>query len=159
MPGAARRIEPGEFVGLAQLYARSATVENAPGERFEPGTGPRSTSSSGPPASPARAPGTSSRTTALGERVRERTVGEVVEAARAAGAAWSACDGAVRVPGRGRASPRRLGGIRVDERAAAPPRGVWAAGADAGGISTGGWSSALAAALVLGRGPPRTQLG
>ena len=29
--------------------------------------------------------------------------------------------------------------------------GLWAAGADVGGVSTGGWSSALAAALVLGR--------
>ena len=38
----------------------------------------------------------------------------------------------------------------MDERARAAD-GLWAAGADVGGISTGGWSSALAAALVLGK--------
>ena len=43
-----------------------------------------------------------------------------------------------------------LGGIRVDARGRAAD-GLWAAGADVGGISTGGWSSALASALVLGR--------
>jgi hypothetical protein len=43
-----------------------------------------------------------------------------------------------------------LGGLRIDERARAAD-GVYACGADAGGISTGGWASTLAAALVLGR--------
>jgi succinate dehydrogenase/fumarate reductase flavoprotein subunit len=43
-----------------------------------------------------------------------------------------------------------LGGIRVDERARAVD-GLYAAGADVGGISTGGWSSALASALVFGK--------
>jgi succinate dehydrogenase/fumarate reductase flavoprotein subunit len=43
-----------------------------------------------------------------------------------------------------------IGGLRVDERAQAGP-GVFAAGADVGGISTGGYASGLAAALVLGR--------
>jgi hypothetical protein len=42
-----------------------------------------------------------------------------------------------------------LGGIRVDDRARVAD-GLYAAGADVGGISTGGWSSGLAAALVLG---------
>jgi hypothetical protein len=76
-------------------------------------------------------------------------VGEMVEAARAAGA---------RVERRGNATAvevaagitTTLGGIRVDARARAAD-GLYAAGADAGGISTGGWSSALAAALVLGK--------
>jgi fumarate reductase flavoprotein subunit len=43
-----------------------------------------------------------------------------------------------------------LGGIKIDERARAAD-GVYAAGVDVGGISTGGWSSALASALVLGK--------
>jgi len=43
-----------------------------------------------------------------------------------------------------------LGGIQIDGRARAAD-GLYAAGADAGGISTGGWSSALASALVLGK--------
>ena len=44
------------------------------------------------------------------------------------------------------------GGIRVDEQARVTGvDGLFAAGADVGGISTGGYSSGLAAALVLGR--------
>jgi succinate dehydrogenase/fumarate reductase flavoprotein subunit len=43
-----------------------------------------------------------------------------------------------------------LGGIRIDERARAAD-GLFAAGTDAGGISTGGYSSGLAAALVFGK--------
>ena len=50
-----------------------------------------------------------------------------------------------------------LGGIGIDERARVlsgngnPIGGLYAAGADVGGISTGGYSSGLAAALVFGR--------
>jgi hypothetical protein len=43
-----------------------------------------------------------------------------------------------------------LGGLRVDVHARAAP-GVFAAGADVGGIATGGYASGLAGALVLGR--------
>ena len=44
------------------------------------------------------------------------------------------------------------GGIRVDENArVVGADGLFAAGADVGGVSTGGYSSGLAAALVLGR--------
>jgi succinate dehydrogenase/fumarate reductase flavoprotein subunit len=44
------------------------------------------------------------------------------------------------------------GGIRVDERARVQGvDGLFAAGVDVGGISTGGYSSGLAQALVLGR--------
>ena len=81
--------------------------------------------------------------------MRERTVGELVEAARAAGADVERLDGAVRVPVAA-AITATLGGIRVDERARAA-EGLWAAGADVGGVSTGGWSSALAAASCWGR--------
>ncbi len=42
-----------------------------------------------------------------------------------------------------------LGGLTIDTNARAADN-VWAAGADAGGISTGGWTSTLASALVLG---------
>ena len=46
-----------------------------------------------------------------------------------------------------------LGGVRIDERArvVGAGEGLYAAGADVGGISTGGYSSGLAAALVFGR--------
>jgi hypothetical protein len=36
---------------------------------------------------------------------------------------------------------------------------VWVAGADAGGISTGGWASGLASALVLGLVAAESALG
>jgi fumarate reductase flavoprotein subunit len=50
-----------------------------------------------------------------------------------------------------------IGGLAIDQSArvldgtGAPISGLYAAGADVGGISTGGYSSGLAAALVLGR--------
>jgi len=45
-----------------------------------------------------------------------------------------------------------LGGIRIDERArVVGAKNLYAAGADAGGLATGGYSSGLAAALVFGR--------
>jgi succinate dehydrogenase/fumarate reductase flavoprotein subunit len=50
-----------------------------------------------------------------------------------------------------------IGGLAIDERArvltkdGTPIEGLFAAGADVGGISTGGYASGLAAALVFGR--------
>ena len=85
----------------------------------------------------------------LGKRVRGRTVGEMVAAAKRAG-------GAGRAPQAGRSVDvvagitTTLGGLADDEDARVAP-GVYAAGCDVGGISTGGYSSGLAAALVLGR--------
>jgi len=86
---------------------------------------------------------------ALSEPVRDGTVGEAIETARRAGAPVERRDGATRVEVVAGITST-LGGIRVDEHARAADE-LWAAGADVGGISTGGWSSALAAALVLGR--------
>ena len=43
-----------------------------------------------------------------------------------------------------------VGGLAIDARCRAAD-GVFAAGADAGGVMAGGYSSGLAAALVLGR--------
>ena len=51
-----------------------------------------------------------------------------------------------------RVSRRRWAALRIDERArVVGAEGLYAAGADVGGISTGGYSSGLAAALVFGR--------
>jgi succinate dehydrogenase/fumarate reductase flavoprotein subunit len=146
---AAPRVEPEDFVPLAQVYARHAAVENAAGERFES----RHWADLDVVQWTARQPGARAwyivPDEALGERVRERTVADVIEAAREAGAPVERVDGATRVEVVA-AITTTLGGIRVDERARAA-EGLWAAGADAGGVSTGGWSSGLAAALVLGR--------
>jgi fumarate reductase flavoprotein subunit len=57
-----------------------------------------------------------------------------------------------------------IGGLRVDERARVldetndPVDGLFAAGVDAGGVSTGGYASGLASALVLGRTAAETAL-
>jgi hypothetical protein len=51
-----------------------------------------------------------------------------------------------------------LGGLVVDTSARAAEC-VWVAGADAGGISTGGWASGLASALVLGLVAAESALG
>ena len=51
-----------------------------------------------------------------------------------------------------------LGGLEIDPSARAADA-VFAAGADAGGISTGGYSSGLAAALVFGRIAAESALG
>jgi succinate dehydrogenase/fumarate reductase flavoprotein subunit len=144
-----RTIQPDEFVALAQVYARHARVENARGESFEA----RHWADLDVVQWTARQPGARAwyivPDDVLREHVRERTVGDVVEAARRAGAAVERVSGATRVEVTAGITTT-LGGIRVDERARAA-EGLWAAGADAGGISTGGWSSALASALVLGR--------
>jgi succinate dehydrogenase/fumarate reductase flavoprotein subunit len=51
-----------------------------------------------------------------------------------------------------------IGGLRVD-RHARVAEGLYAAGADVGGISTGGYASGLAAALVFGRIAAESALG
>lgn len=108
---------------------------------------------------------------ALRQRVRERTVDDLVEAARAAGGdVRSAGELPFELP----ASPKlveppylavrvyagvthTIGGVRIDERARVLDAGgkpipdLHAAGADAGGIFTGGYGSGLAASLVYGR--------
>ncbi|HEY7003517.1 MAG TPA: FAD-dependent oxidoreductase [Gaiellaceae bacterium] len=142
------RVAPDQFVSLAQVYAKHARVENVDGEPYEA----RTWSEIDVVQWTARQPTARARyivsDDVLDERVRERTVGEVIEAARAAGAPIERRDG-VTVVDVVAGITTTLGGIAVDERGRAAD-GLWAAGADAGGISTGGWSSVLASALVFG---------
>jgi fumarate reductase flavoprotein subunit len=146
---AAPQIEPADFVPLAQVYARHARVENLRGEIYEA----RTWSEIDVVQWTAHQPGARARYVvpdeALAKPVRERTVGEVIEIARAAGAPVERRDGetAVEVVA---GITTTLGGIAIDPHGRAAD-GLWAAGADAGGISTGGWSSALASALVFGK--------
>ncbi|MGH3006017.1 MAG: FAD-dependent oxidoreductase [Gaiellaceae bacterium] len=143
------RIDPAQFVELAQVYARHATVENLDGERYEP----RTWSEIDVVQWTARQPGARARylvpDEALDEPVRDRTVRGVIAAAERAGAPVERHEGvtAVEVVA---GITTTLGGVRIDPRARAAD-GLYVAGADAGGISTGGWSSALASALVLGK--------
>jgi fumarate reductase flavoprotein subunit len=154
---AAPQIAPEDFVPLAQVYAKHARVENLDGERYEAHTW----SEIDVVQWTARQPGARARYVvrdeALGESVRERTVGEVIEAAQAAGAPVERRDGQTIVEVVAGITTT-LGGIAVDSRGRAAD-GLWVAGADAGGISTGGWSSALASALVFGRIAAEDALG
>lgn len=154
---AAPRIGPGDFVPLAQVYARHATVENERGERYEPRTWSEVDVVQWTARQPAARAWYVVPDDALGEPVRERTVAEAIAAAEAAGAPVERRDGATRVEVVAGITST-LGGIRVDARARSAD-GLWAAGADVGGISTGGWASALASALVLGRIAAEDALG
>jgi succinate dehydrogenase/fumarate reductase flavoprotein subunit len=148
MPAPPARVTPETFASLAQVYARHAIVRNERGEVYEA----RTWSEVDVVQWIARQHGARAwyllRNEALSERVRERTVAEMVAAAHAAGARVAEHDGGVEVEVVAGIT-QTLGGIRVDDRARAA-EGVLACGADVGGISTGGWSSGLAAALVLG---------
>ena len=115
---------------------------------------------------------------AMRERTLYGTVAELIEVARAAGGEVRPAEElpfplppsrklveppftAVRVRA---AVTHTIGGLRVDEQArvldqeGVPVAGLYAAGADAGGIFTGGYGSGLAAALVYGRTAAETAL-
>jgi hypothetical protein len=81
--------------------------------------------------------------------VRERTVGDMVDAAERAGARVRRETDGVEVDVVAGITST-LGGVDVDSSGRAAD-GVYAAGGDVGGIATGGYASGLAAALVLGR--------
>jgi fumarate reductase flavoprotein subunit len=147
-----------DFVPLAQLYGRFARVYNERGEEFFEGE--VSWSENDLVQATARQPGAKAwyvlDDEALGQRVRERTVADVVALAstrvQPSELPFPApADARVAV----RVSPgitHTIGGLRVDDRARVDGAdGLFAAGADVGGISTGGYASGLAAALVLGR--------
>ena len=146
---AAPEISQADFVPLAQVYARHARVENLNGEPYVPHTW----SEIDVVQWTARQPRARARyivpDAVLDESVRERTVGEAIDAARRAGAPVEASDGTTTVEVVAGITTT-LGGIRVDSEARVAD-GLYAAGADVGGISTGGWSSALASALVFGK--------
>ena len=115
---------------------------------------------------------------ARGQPVRERTVADLIEAARAVGGDVRPAE---ELPFELPASPKlaeppflavrvyagvthTIGGVRIDDRArvlgyaGTPIPGLYAAGADTGGIFTGGYGSGLAAALVFGRVAAETAL-
>ncbi len=157
MPAPPARIGERDFISLAQLYARHATVANRDGEAFET----RTWSETDVVQWTARQPGARAWYTvgepALRARVRDRTVGEMVDAAERAGAPVARRRGEVVVEVVA-AITTTLGGLRIDEHAHAAP-GVFACGTDAGGIATGGYASGLAAALVFGRIAADSALG
>jgi succinate dehydrogenase/fumarate reductase flavoprotein subunit len=149
MPAPPAQVGEADFVRLAQLYAAHASVRNADGEVYRP----RTWSEIDVVQWTARQPGARAwYEVADAQRdiaVRERTVGEMIDAGLAAGAPGTRRNGvtAIEVVA---GITTTLGGLHIDPRAQVAP-GVYAAGADAGGIATGGYASGLAAALVFGR--------
>ncbi len=151
-----------EFVSLSQLYARWARIVDAAGEEIQ--VDPDDWSETRLVQETARRPGAVAwyllDADTLDRPTRYGTVREAVESAptrvEPSELPFDPPPGtvvAVRVKA---AITTTLGGLRIDDRArvlgadGGPVDGLYAAGADAGGISTGGWASGLASALVLG---------
>ena len=157
MPAPPARIAEDDLVRLSQLYARHAEVTNEHGERYETRTWSEIDVAQWQLCQPRARAWFTVPVEQLGERVRERTVGEMVDAAEAAGAPVRRDQEHVTVQTVAGVTTT-LGGLAIDEHAVAAP-GVFACGADAGGIATGGYASGLAAALVFGRIAARAALG
>jgi succinate dehydrogenase/fumarate reductase flavoprotein subunit len=151
-----------QYVPLAQLYGRVARVVNERGEEFFEGE--VSWSENDLVQATAGQPGARAWYLLDDQALADPDVAERVAAAptRTAPselpfAAPAGTRVAVRVkPG----ITHTIGGLRVDERARLTGAdGLFAAGADVGGISTGGYTSGLAAALVFGRLAAESALG
>jgi len=154
-----------ELVSLSQLYGRYARIFDEDGVEFF-ARDDVSWSETNVVAATARRPGAKAYyvldETALAERVRDRTVADMVAAAPAeaqvapADLPFEPPQGAVAAVRVVASITHTIGGLRVDERArvlredGSAVEGLWAAGVDAGGIATGGYASGLAQALVLG---------
>ena len=157
MPAPPARVEPADFVALSQLYAHHAEVNNERGERHETQTWSEIDTAAWMARQPRARAWFRVSPAALAERVRDRTVAEMVEAAGAAGAPVRREADHVTVETVAGVTTT-LGGLAIDAHARAAPD-VFACGADAGGIATGGYASGLAGALVFGRIAARAALG
>ena len=141
-----------QFVPLAQLYGRVARVFNEDGEEFF--ADEVSWSENDLVQATARQPAARAWYVLDDDALADEDVARRVAAAptrtepsRLPFAAPPNARIAVRVkPG----ITHTIGGLRIDEQARVAEN-LYAAGADVGGISTGGYASGLAAALVFGR--------
>jgi succinate dehydrogenase/fumarate reductase flavoprotein subunit len=138
MPAPPARIREQDFVSLAQLYGREARVLTDDGQDITPAK------------------------VAWHENDLAQLIGpsawyvvaqtnDRIEGARAAGGTVvDRDDGGIAVHVAAGVT-HTIGGLCVDTHARVVGlEGVWAAGADAGGVATGGYASGLAQALVLG---------
>jgi fumarate reductase flavoprotein subunit len=157
MPAPPARIRPEQFVALSQLYASYARVTNDSGEVRDNATWSEVDTAQWMARQPRARAWFRVEEGALGERVRERSVADMVSAAEAAGAPVERDADGVTVECVAGVTTT-LGGLEIDEYAQAAPS-LFACGADAGGIATGGYASGLAAALVFGRVAARAALG
>jgi succinate dehydrogenase/fumarate reductase flavoprotein subunit len=152
-----------EFVSLAQVFGRYARIFNDDGEEFFDHNAV-SWSELDLVQATAHQPGTRAwylfDEEVLDEHVRYGTVRDLVAQAptrtNPADLPFTPPQRAVVATRVAAAITHTIGGLRIDERArvlddhARPIDGLYAAGVDAGGISTGGYASGLASALVLG---------
>ena len=157
MPAPPARWGEAEYVDHAQLYGRFATVLDEEGDEIP--VDPDDWSENALVQAIARRGGQAWYVVSpddLGRPTPYGTIAEAIERARTAGGTIvERADGrlAVHVAA---AVTHTIGGLRIDERARVldaggkPIEGLYAAGVDAGGWSTGGYASGLAAALVLG---------
>src|SRR5262245_59493092 len=140
-----------QFVPLAQLYGRVARVVNERGEEFF--RDEVSWSEKDLVTATAHSPGARAWYLLADEALEDEEVAQRVALAPTRSgpddlpfAAPNGTRVAVRVkPG----ITHTIGGLRIDQHGRVAP-GLYAAGADVGGISTGGYASGLAAALVFG---------
>jgi fumarate reductase flavoprotein subunit len=145
MPAPPARIEEPDYVRLSQLWQGEARVVNESGEAFF--QGPPAWHESDLAQAIAKQAGGTAWFIVPSERVGDPRVAALREAGGTAterdGELWLHVAAAVTAT---------QGGLAIDERTrVVGVDGLFAAGADVGGIATGGYSSGLAAALVLGR--------
>lgn len=189
LPAPPARLTPDQFVRTAQLYADAAVVLNEQGLEFvlPPYSFSQNEVVQATARQPGARAWYLLDARGFGSVVRAGPVRSMVDAARAAGGAVLEAGerrGLADAMGIGELphSPRlseppftavhvvagithTIGGVAIDPRArvldekGAPVEGLFAAGADAGGISTGGYASGLASALVFGRIAAETALG
>jgi hypothetical protein len=137
MPAPPAEIREQDFVPLAQLYGREARVFTDDWREITPAH-------------------VAWHENDLAQLVGPRAwyvvaeTNERIEAARAAGATVEQREIGLAVHVAG-AVTHTIGGLQVDTEARVTGvDGLWVAGVDAGGVATGGYSSGLAQALVLG---------
>ena len=142
-----------DYVRASQLYARHAEVVNEAGDRFETATWSEIDVLQWTARQPRARAWFRVAEPALAERVRDRSVGEMVAVAEALGGPVRRERGSVTVETVAGVTST-IGGIAIDPSGRVAP-GVYAAGDDVAGIATGGWASGLAGALVIGRAAAR----
>jgi hypothetical protein len=156
MPAPPARVAEQSYVSASQLYAHHAEVTNEAGERFRTRTWSEIDVAQWTARQPRARAWFRVPEAALAERVRGRTVGEMVAAAEELGAPVVREGGSVTVETVAGVTST-IGGLEIDPDGRAAP-GVYAAGDDVAGIATGGYASGLAGALVMGRRAARAAL-
>jgi succinate dehydrogenase/fumarate reductase flavoprotein subunit len=163
MPASPAKWGEDEFVDHAQLYGHLARVFDENGDELA--VDPDDWSENGLVQEIARRGGRAwflINRDDLGRETPYGTIAEVIERVRSAGGTVDQRDDGSLAVHVAAAVTHTIGGLKIDGRARVlepngdPIEGLYAAGVDAGGWSTGGYASGLAAALVFGLGAAET---